>query len=212
MDRQTQEARKMAKELPFWAKVDHIWTYYKWWFIGAAAIILLVGGTIHERLTRPVYDMEIAFYSEDYVSQEKLAALEEYIAPFITDLDGDGEKRVKVYSVSAAMVDEGGNGLATIQSKLAIELISGSYPVFFFDDVFYEILQMEAYRQTMESYREMSSFPDLQEILQVPEGEHVYWATRSLYEQEEGEMESIALHDMAAETETLIFGPRDEKK
>lgn len=210
MDRETREARQMAKNLPFKAKMAHIWTYYKWWILGTIAAVLLIGGTIYEVVTRPSYDLEIGYYSEKYVSDETLQAMESYFSQFVEDIDGDGQKTVKIYSVSASMAGESAEAQMAIQTKFMAELSAGSYPVFFFDETFYQMLQQDSYQGTMESFRDMAENPEMRQAFEIEDGTHVYWATRSLYQSEEDKEEKCAAHDLAVRMELSAFGKRAE--
>ena len=208
MDNQTREARQMAKNLPLKDKIAHIWTYYKWWIIGVTVGVVLIAGTAYEIATRPTYDLEIGYYSDKYVSDETIAAMEAYFAQFVEDMDQDGQQTVKIYAVSASMMGGSGEGQMAIQSKFMAELSSGAYPVFFFDDTFFEMMKQDAYDGTMEFYRDMADIPELKEKFQIQDGSHVYWATRELYQNEAKKEEKIAVHEHAVRTEQAIFGER----
>ena len=210
MDREAREARQMAKNLPFKAKMAHIWTYYKWWILGTVAAVLLIGGTIYEVLTRPSYDLEIGYYSEKYVSDETIQAMESYFSQYVEDIDGDGQKTVKIYSVSSSMAGESAEAQMAIQTKLMAELSAGSYPVFFFDETFCQMLQQDSYEGTMESFRDMAENPEMCEAFGLEEGTHVYWATRSLYQNETNKEDKQAEHDLAVSIEQSAFGTPTE--
>lgn len=209
MDKQAREARRMAKELPLKAKISYIWTYYKWWIISISAAVLLIGGTAYEMATRPTYDLEIGFYSEKYMDEESIAALEEYFSQFVEDTDGDGKQTVRIYNTSISMMGGSGEGEMAIQSKFMAELSSGAYPVFMFDDYFYQIMQGESYHDTMESFRNIGAL-NLPENIHIPENNHIYWATRALYANESKKESKVSLHDKTVELEYRIFGERTE--
>lgn len=208
MDKQAREARDMVKNMPLKEKIAHIWLYDKWWIIGITVVLLLIFGTVYEVMTRPTYDLEIGFYSEKYFSDEPLAAMEEAIAPYVSDTDGDGEKTVKIYNVSLSAMggQNSGEAAMAIQTKFMAELSTGAYPVFFFDDYFYEMMQGENYRDTMDSMRNLRTLPQFDAALSQNGDTAVYWGTRALYENEKDKEERVAEHDRAAELEQAIFG------
>ena len=119
MDKQAREARDMVKNMPLKEKIAHIWLYDKWWIIGITVVLLLIFGTVYEVMTRPTYDLEIGFYSEKYFSDETLAAMEEAIAPYVSDTDGDGEKTVKIYNVSLSAMGGQNSGEAAMAIRPA---------------------------------------------------------------------------------------------
>ncbi len=202
MDKQRKEAKELAKNLPFQKKVEHIWMYYKWWIISAIVVVALLVGTIYDVMTRPSYDMEMALYSKKYISENTVAALEEYLSPMVPDLDGDGERAVKIYAVSIDLIGEE-EGTAAVQTKLSTEILTGAYPVFLVDDGFYEILQLDGYRGAIESFREINEIKELSEILHLDGDEKMYWGTAVPYDDA-----SVDVYDGAVQMETEIFGPR----
>ncbi len=208
MDKQTREARAMVKDMPLKEKIAHIWLYDKWWIIGITIVLLLIFGTVYEVMTRPTYDLEIGFYSEKYFSDETLAAMEEAIAPYVSDTDGDGEKTVKIYNVSLSAMggQNSGEGAMAIQTKFMAELSTGAYPVFFFDDYFYEMMEGESYRDTMDSLRSLRTLPQFDAILSQNGDAAVYWGTRALYENEKSKEERVAEYERTTKLEQAIFG------
>lgn len=208
MDKQAREARKMAKELPFREKVAHIWMYYKNWIIGSIIAAILIGTTAYQMVTRPSYDLELNFYSDKMLSEESVAALEQYIAGFVEDVDGDGEVTVKIYTNFASILGGGAEGTYAIQTKLMSELTAGEYSIYLFDESYSEQMTQGMYEGCMESMRNVSEVPELQALLKLPEGTNIYWGTRSLYETESEKEEKILAHDRAVAVEEAIFGER----
>lgn len=208
MDRQAREARQMAKELPFREKVAHIWMYYKNWIIGGIIAAILIGTTAYQMATRPSYDLELSFYAEKMLSEESVAKLEQYIAGFMEDVDGDGEVTVKIYTNFASILGGGAEGTYAIQTKLMSELAAGEYPVYLFDETYSEQMNQGMYEGCMESMRNVSEAPQLHALLKLPEGTNIYWGTRSLYESEQEKEEKILTHDRAIAVEEAIFGEK----
>lgn len=198
----------MVKNMPLKEKIAHIWLYDKWWIISITVVLLLIFGTVYEVMTRPTYDLEIGFYSEKYFSDETIAAMEEAIAPYVSDADGDGEKTVKIYNVSLSAMggQNSGEAAMAIQTKFMAELSTGAYPVFFFDDYFYEMMEGENYRDTMESMRSLRDLPQFDAILSQNGDAAVYWGTRALYESEKDKKERVLEHERAAALEQAVFG------
>ncbi len=202
MDKQRKEAKEMAKNLPFPNKVEYIWMYYKWWIISAIVVVALLAGTIHEIMTRPSYDVEMAFYSQKYINDDTVVALEEYLSSYVPDLDGDGESTIKIYAVSIDLIGVE-EGTAAVRTKLSTEILTGAYPVFLVDDGFYQMLQLDGYRGAIESFREINEVKEFSEILHLDAGEKMYWGTTVLYDDV-----SVKVYDVAVQMETEIFGPR----
>ena len=66
----------------------------------------MIGTTAYQMATRPSYDLELSFYAEKMLSEESVAKLEQYIAGFMEDVDGDGEVTVKIYTNFASILGE----------------------------------------------------------------------------------------------------------
>ena len=77
-------------------KLSHIWLYYKWYIIGAAVILLLVGNHISELRSREDPDHEVAVVTGAYISEGTRAELKKQLETMWDDADGDGEVRVNV--------------------------------------------------------------------------------------------------------------------
>ena len=104
MDKQAQEAKEMVKNLPFKDKVKHFWYYYKIHTIVAAFVLILIGVTVYQAVTQEKYDLEIDYYGQQYISQEQQKEIEDTLAQYIDDVDGDGQKKVHLI-VNSALTD-----------------------------------------------------------------------------------------------------------
>ena len=208
MDKQAKEAKEMAKNLPIKEKISYIWMYYKWWIVGITAAILIIGGTVFEVLTRPTYDLEIAYYSNDVVSEETIAVMEEYFAQFVDDTDGNGEKNVKIYNTYLSLGGEDPTAQVMVQNKFVAELSSKSYSVFILDDTFAQIIQNDSFEGTLNELRDMAEYPELKDKFKIKDGTHVYWGTRTVYPSEADQEKRIVEYNRALQTETAIFGER----
>ncbi len=209
MDKQAREAKQMAKELPFRDKVAHIWTYYRGIIITVLVIVLAIGGTAYQIATRPSYDLEISCYTKVGMTEEAIAALETYLAEYVEDLDGDGEKTVKIYDNVAASMGPEQDGVVIMQQKFTVEIAAAQYPVFLLDESFAAVAGKGDLDGTMESFRSVKDSPEIAEILNLQEGQDLYWSTRLLYENEQDKPESLAKHQMAVEIEKSLFGERE---
>lgn len=208
MDKQAREARKMAKELPFGKKLPYIWMYYKYWILGISFLITLIAVSAYQIANRPEYDLEICYYAENGIADETVAALEEYFAGYVEDVTGDGISLVKVYVNAENLIGMGDEASYMIQTKLLAELAAAEYSAFLFDGAYYEMVQRGTYEGSMESLRSIESVPELKELIPLPEGSHLYWGTRALYETEMDKPEKVSLYHRVAEVEHAVFGER----
>lgn len=209
MDKQAKEARKMAKDLPVGKKISHIWEYYKYWILGGLFAVLVIGGTVYSVVTKPTYDLTVAYYSEEPVSPEKTEELEAYLASLIEDYDGNGETTVRVNVVSASTLGETADIEYAVQQKFVAELAAGSAPIFLVNGVYHETVTDESFSDTMESVREITADTDFGALLGDKTENPVYWCTRVVYGTEQKKEERIQEHDHAAALEVAVLGERE---
>ncbi len=205
MDRQAREARESAKKLPFGKKVSYIWQYYKAWILTPLIIILVIGYTVYEIKSRPDYDLEATFYSESYVSDEQILAMEEYLSQFVEDRNKDGIQNIKLHLASVAMMDNEIEGVMAIHTKFSTDMAAGGDPVLLVDSAFHEVLENDVYAQAIETPRELTAISEIREIFPFPEGIKVYWVTRAVYHDKMDDAEVVELHETAVLTENNIF-------
>lgn len=206
MDKQAREAKKMAKDLPLKEKISYIWMYYKWWIIGILAVVIAVGGTAHEIITRPKYDVEIAFYTDKPISDETITSMEEYFSQFVDDVDNDGQKSVKIYNSSLSIAGNDASMKMAMQTKFTAELAAKSYPVYLFDETFAEIIKQDSYKDSFDELIDISSYDELKERFGIKDGEHIYWGARALFQTEENDQKRQTEYAMVKSIENGAFG------
>ena len=154
------------------------------------------------------YDLEIGYYAEKMITDENIKALEEYLANFVEDIDGDGVATVKIHANIASVIGGGQEAMYAIQNKLLAELTAAQYPVYFFGDFFYDMMQKGAYEGCMESLRNIEESETIKAIINPEEETKIYWGTRTLYETEQDKPQKVSLHEKAVKAEIEIFGER----
>lgn len=205
MDQQRIDAKKMYQELSFGKKLEHIWYYYKRSIIVTLLVLLLIGYAAYEVASRPKYDLEGTFFSDIYVSDEQIAALEEYLSQFVEDYNGDGAANIKIYSSSVAMLGNEVEGSMVVNTKFSTEMAAGADPFVIVDSTFHEILKQDAYELAIEDPQELTAMPGFREQMKIPEDTKVYWVTRALYSEEKEDPEKVDFHNYVVKTEQKIF-------
>ena len=137
MDKQAKEAKEMVKNLPFKDKVKHFWYYYKIHTIAAAFILLLVGITIYQSVTQEKYDLEISYYGNELISEEQEKEIEEKLAQYVEDVDGDGQK--KVHLIVNSILDEGEYAMYA-NTKFTAEVSAAAYSAYILDESKYKLI------------------------------------------------------------------------
>ncbi len=177
MDKQTRDARQMAKELPLGEKIKHFFEYYKWYVIVPLVLILAIGGTIYQSLTKEKYDVDISHYGEFSITEEQKAKIDEYFSQYIQDIDNDGRLETNILStISLSKDPEYQMGVAT---KFMAELSAGTYTCYLFSEEFYNTAL--SYEIDFERVINTKENKVLSEIFQ---NSNMYFCVRKLYERE----------------------------
>ncbi len=206
MDKQTKEAKAMAKELPFKERLDHIWTYYKWRFIVGISVVLLIGFSIYQVVTKPTFDLEVVMYADAFVNDESIANLENYLSQFVEDVDGDGEKTVDVIYISTGGMDGNIEYQSGIQMKFVAELSADMYYPYILEGKFYELAQQEGYAEAFEEFTPVSQNEELNKIINPLQNGDFYWSTRTLYDRNKEKEDAAIKYNAAKELKNRVFG------
>lgn len=208
MDQQEKNAKEMVKNFSWKEKIQYIWTYYKWWIILVVFCLIAGGSIIYENANRPSYDLEISFYAHQKVDEETIGAMETYFSQFVEDLDQDGQKTVKIYFTKFPDSNETPEDYAAVQGRFMAETTGGYYPVYFFDQVLYDMMQNETFGGIVESYRDSTQIEPLKGYIEQNPDQKFYWSTRALYASEKTDEDAIKCHDHAVAVETAVYGSR----
>lgn len=80
------------REMSFWEKADHIYTYYKWPIFLVVAVLIVLGSTLHRNLTRKEPVLYLAFANVAVGQDLERALTEDFLAAAYP-----GEKKIQVY-------------------------------------------------------------------------------------------------------------------
>lgn len=131
---------------------DNFWYYHKWHVVFAAAGVILVALFIKD-LNAPRADFEIGMITEDYIPEETVSLLQDEIAKYAEDLNGDGRVMVQVnsYPVTSSAAQPGAAQsqpeMAELQAaariKLDADLAAGQSFLFLTDETSFEQQQKQ---------------------------------------------------------------------
>lgn len=77
-------------------KLEHIWYYYKWYFLGALLILLPLLNFLSEKAGRVTPDYQIGLVTAEYVTEADWDTLSQFFAAHLPDRDGDGKTLVQI--------------------------------------------------------------------------------------------------------------------
>lgn len=81
-------------------KLANFWFQYKWHTIAVIASVILLTVLVAQCATRPVYDLEVVYFTYSPILDDQSAQVAEYFETFTKDLDGNGEVNVQVINCS----------------------------------------------------------------------------------------------------------------
>ncbi len=94
--------REEAPQTPltFKQRLANFWFYRKWHCFAALLGLSILCMVIVHYATAVKPDLEIAFFTYTYVSDEQIGLLEDYLEEFIDDINGDGERVINIKNLS----------------------------------------------------------------------------------------------------------------
>lgn len=187
MDKQAREAKEMVKNMTIKEKFSHFWSYYKIHTIVTLVILGLIGVTIYQIASKKEYDLEIQFYGTRMVSEEQAAALEDYLKDYVDDIDGDGEKTVKLIR-TGSLSEMGAAGYGNM--KFTAELAAGQYTIYILNEELYDSFSKNDNEMFSQSFdiRENSKCVELLGMTETDEP--TYWCIVKLPESIQDKPES----------------------
>lgn len=112
---------------------EYFWDYYKWHVIITAVAVLITAVTVVQCVTREKYDAYIVYAGHTQYAEETIANIESSLAEYITDIDGNGEK--KLYLRNIMFMDTAGTAEydSAMQTKLDVTFLDDCTFVYLMD-------------------------------------------------------------------------------
>lgn len=89
-------------------KIQNWLHYHKWWFIGGALVLLILGMIVRDMVTAPEYDYTIGIVTAQMLPDQILDELSDAFATLADDRDGNGEVAVQVQQYNLQFTEETG--------------------------------------------------------------------------------------------------------
>ena len=89
-------------------KIQNWLHYHKWWFIGGALVLLILGMIVRDMVTAPEYDYTIGIVTSQMLPDQILDELSDAFATLADDRDGNGEVAVQVQQYNLQFTEETG--------------------------------------------------------------------------------------------------------
>ncbi len=103
---------------------EYVWDYYRWHIIVVLLVIVTAGYTWHSIANRTVYDLTVCLAGDAIIDDAANEQLCSALGEVIEDINGDGEKNVKILDFSNPDSRDTQFMLA-MQQKLLLEMQTG---------------------------------------------------------------------------------------
>lgn len=195
MDKQAKKAREQMKNLSFQEKCANFWYYHKVHIFLGALVLLLVLYTAVECSRQVDYDLQISYYSATPIYDEATGVLSEELKANVDDINLNGSTDIFIASCYANPADASEQTQATMM-KLSAELAAGENNAYIIDEVYYNTLKNN-YPECFESYTDISEKESIKKAFGLENGEKLYFAVRTLYDNEKDKNDCIKAHNNA---------------
>ncbi len=91
---------EVAAELSFKDKIKNIWYHDKIAIITVTFLIVTVAFFIAQCVSKPKYDMTVVVFTHTLAGDANCEKIEEYLKPYCSDINGDGEVNINVINCS----------------------------------------------------------------------------------------------------------------
>lgn len=109
---------------------EYMWYYYKWYAAGILAVVLFVGITVGQCVTREKFDATITYAGDMVFSENNIAKIEENLAPAMEDINGDGKANLKFQQINFVNANNSAGYDSAMQTRLDAELQAGDTYVY----------------------------------------------------------------------------------
>lgn len=119
--------KKDEKIVPrtFGEKVSHFFFYYKYVLLGCTALFVALAIILGSCIAKPNYDAKITVFCSEYVSEDVITAMNEWLTSYYPDVNENGEVELLFadcsFSVETDQKSYSDNMLLKVQSLLASE-------------------------------------------------------------------------------------------
>lgn len=126
----------------FKMKLENFWFYYKWYILAAILIICMAVVSIHSCANKKSIDMYVLYMVNGAYSTQANEQLALKLENYVDDIDGDGEKRVQIITISFSdVLDRNDMAQESALTRLVGQISAGPALFYVFDDANYKALK-----------------------------------------------------------------------
>lgn len=117
-----EKPKRFTKEWWQW-----FWLYHKWYCIGIALAVMVVGAFITDYITRERYDLEIVYLGTQRIPLENLEAVGDGLTDVISDADGNKKNEISVIQLNIADKENTQDMTFAYRQKRDLEISTNKY-------------------------------------------------------------------------------------
>ncbi len=126
----------------FKMRLENFWFYHKWHILTAILIICMAIISIHSCVNKKSVDMYVLYMVNGAYSTQANEQLALKLENYVDDIDGDGEKRVQIITVSFSdVLDRNDRAQESALTRLVGQISAGPALFYIFDDANYKALK-----------------------------------------------------------------------
>lgn len=179
--------------------LENFWYHHKWTFLGGVFLLIVLTVMVTQLITRDTPDYQIVLMTQKSYLQPDIDAMEDLLAPYGEDLDGDGKVEVAIQNCRIAK-DTNQQYDSSFQIVQA-HLMAGDVLFFAWDEGAYKLF-MEGLSNTGEDQAKENVF-----LTRLPQVEGV-WAEERVYDWTGDGRRTGVLEKFPAK---MYFGVRDTR-
>ena len=123
-------------------RLENFWFYHKWKALTVFLILCAIAVAIHSCVKKENVDLYVLYVVSGAYSNDQTDQLEEKLAGYIDDIDGDGEKRVQVITIAfSEVLARTDQTQESALARLVSHVASGPALFYVFDETNYEALK-----------------------------------------------------------------------
>ena len=121
--------KKFTKE--WW---PYFWMYYKWHTIAIVSVVAMIAFTVYQKVTAPKYDLTMTYCGSLVFAEQTVNEITGDLSQFIEDIDGNGEKAIKLQTYSVTGTKGYEEMDAAMLTKLDMEYYNEEAFIFILDE------------------------------------------------------------------------------
>ncbi len=146
------------ENMTFTAKIENFWFYHKWHLLAGLLILCIAIVGVHSCIKKDSIDMYVLYMVNGAYSDAENDELAKKLETYATDLDGDGNTRVQIITVSfSEVLERTDRSQESALVRLVGQVASGPALFYIFDDENYKALK----EADVEILNDLSEFQQL---------------------------------------------------